>query len=68
MPYPFEPNLRAMSPENLRKFLANTGDSNSSLDRIDIEGKETNLTPKERIFNGSEIDTHRDSCLPITDQ
>ena len=68
MPFPFEPNLKAMSPENLRKFLANTRDSNCLLDRTDTASEESDLASKESSFNGSEIDTRQNSLLPITDQ
>ena len=47
MPYPFEPNLKAMSPENLRKFLGDNKDSNCPLNRNDLNIMETNFVPKE---------------------
>ena len=46
MPYPFEPNLEVMSPENLRKFLEQARDSNSR-DRNDLASPETNIPPEE---------------------
>ena len=45
--YPFEPNLKAMSPENLRKFLGDNKDSNCPLDRNDLKSSETNFASKE---------------------
>ena len=45
MPYPFEPNLEAMSPENLRMYLARIGDSNWDDEETDFNSvmeEETN--------------------------
>jgi hypothetical protein len=39
MPYPFEPSLEAMNPENLRKHLARIGESNWD----DWDNRETDL-------------------------
>ena len=51
MPYPFEPDLEVMSPENLRKFLERARDSNCQ-DRNDLTCQETNFVPKETNYPG----------------